>query len=160
MARVFIGLGSNLGDRESNLRAAVVALEDAPDVCVQRVSRFIETLPEGGPPQSSYLNAAAELRTELTPRRLLDLLLTVEARQGRVRTERWGPRTLDLDLLLYGDEVVNEPDLRVPHPRMADRTFVLQPLADIAPDVRHPVLEKTIRQLLQELAASAPRDFP
>ena len=160
MARVFIGLGSNLGDRESNLRAAVAALENAPDVCVQCVSRFIETLPEGGPAQPTYLNAAAELRTDLTPRGLLELLLAVEARQGRVRIERWGPRTLDLDLLLYDHEVIDEPDLQVPHPRMAGRTFVLQPLADIAPDVRHPASGKTIRQLLQELAASAQRNSP
>jgi len=154
MARVFLGLGSNLGDRESTLQSAVAALGHAPNVMVRRVSRFIETPPHGGPPQPDYLNGAVEIQTELAPRQVLELLTAIEQRLGRVRAERWGPRTLDLDLLLYDHEVINEPGLRIPHPRMHERSFVLQPLAEIAPDARHPLLGKTITRMLQELTAS------
>ena len=129
--RAFLALGSNLGDRQAYIDAAVA---DMPDVVA--VSPVYETDPVGGPAdQPPYLNAVVELDTDLSPRRLLELCQRLEAKAGRVRTERWGPRTLDVDVLLVGDLVVNEPDLVVPHPRMWERDFVLRPLADLAPEL-------------------------
>ncbi len=151
MAQAFIGLGSNLGDRKDNLRRALEVLQADPRIIVRRVSRFVETRPRGGPPQGNFLNAAAELQSDLSPRELLKVLLETEAQLGRVRTETWGPRTIDLDLLLYEDRIVQEADLLVPHPLMHQRKFVLKPLSEIAPDALHPVLKKSVRQLLQDL---------
>ncbi len=118
---------------------------------MRRVSTFIETEPVGGPPQGPYINAAAELRTTLSPRALLDVLLDVEDELGRVRTVHWGPRKLDLDLLLYEDQIIDEPRLQVPHRHMHKRQFVLEPLGEIAPDAVHPVLGKSVRELQEEL---------
>jgi 2-amino-4-hydroxy-6-hydroxymethyldihydropteridine diphosphokinase len=128
----YIGLGSNLGDREGNLRAALVRLAGLGEV---RASSFRETDPVGVTDQPRFLNAAAELSTQLRARDLLEALLGIERDLGRDRSreERWGPRTLDLDLLLYGDEVIDEPGLTVPHPRLAERLFVLEPLHELAP---------------------------
>ena len=128
--RAFLGVGSNLGDRERHLRDAIAAMPD-----VVAVSPLYETDPVGGPEQGPYLNAVVELDTERSPRELLDLCRILEEAAGRVRIERWGPRTLDVDVLLVGDLVVDEPDLRVPHPRLRERAFVLVPLADLAPDL-------------------------
>ncbi len=128
--RAFLALGSNLGDRLAHLRGAVAAMPD-----VVGVSRVYETAPVGGPEQGQYLNAVVELDTDLTPRELLDLCHRLEDAAGRVRAERWGPRTLDVDVLLVGDVVVDEPDLQVPHPRLWERAFVLVPLADLAPEL-------------------------
>ena len=126
--RAYLGLGSNLGDRRAHLRAAVAALPD-----VVAVSPLYETDPVGGPPgQGPYLNLVVALETDLSPRQLLDVAHSLEDAAGRVRKERDGPRTLDVDLLLVGDLCVNEPDLVVPHPRMWQRRFVLAPLADLA----------------------------
>lgn len=129
--RAFLALGSNLGDRQASIDAAVAAMPD-----VVAVSPVYETDPVGGPAdQPPYLNAVVELDTDLSPRQLLELCQRLEQAAGRVRRERWGPRTLDVDVLLVGDLVVNEPDLVVPHPRMWERDFVLRPLADLAPEL-------------------------
>ena len=148
----YIGLGANLGRRGHTLRCALAMLNARADLSVVAVSDFIETPPVGGPAgQPPFLNAAAELRTALPPRELLAALQAVEDHFGRTREVRWGPRTLDLDLLLYGSLVTDGPGLRVPHPRMHERLFVLEPLAQIAPDAVHPTLGKTLRALLHEL---------
>ena len=128
--RAFLGLGSNLGDREATLRAAVAAIPD-----LVAVSRVYETDPVGGPDQGRFLNAVVELATERTPRQLLELCRALEAAAERVRVERWGPRTLDVDVLLVGELAVDEADLEVPHPRLWQRRFVLAPLRDLAPEL-------------------------
>jgi 2-amino-4-hydroxy-6-hydroxymethyldihydropteridine diphosphokinase len=133
--RAYVGLGSNLGDREATLGAAVAELAAAPGVSVVRVSTLIDTEPVGLLDQPRFLNGALALETKLPPRELLDLLLAVETRFGRDRTAvpAQGPRTLDLDLLVYGEEQIDEPGLRVPHPRLHERAFVLRPLAEVEP---------------------------
>ncbi len=134
MTRAYVGLGANLGDRERTLRAAADALAAEEGIEVVSISTLRETEPVGVGEQPRFLNGAAELETTLTARELLDRLLTVEQRFGRVRIPgEHGPRTLDLDLLLYGDEVIDEPGLTVPHPRLHERRFVLEPLAELAP---------------------------
>jgi 2-amino-4-hydroxy-6-hydroxymethyldihydropteridine diphosphokinase len=154
MTTAYLALGANLGDRLANLTAARQALSAAPDVRVAAASPLFETAPVGGPPgQPPYLNAVLRVETTLPPRELLALGLAVEARCGRRRTERWGPRPLDVDLLLYGEAVIEEPGLVVPHPELHRRRFVLTPLADLAPELVHPRLGKSIRQLLAELPA-------
>jgi 2-amino-4-hydroxy-6-hydroxymethyldihydropteridine diphosphokinase len=130
MRRAFLGLGSNVGDRERNLTDAIESLAG-----VVAVSPLYETDPVGGPAQPPYLTVVVELATVLTPRDLLGVAHRLESAAGRVRLERWGPRTLDVDVLLVGDLRVDEPDLVVPHPRMWERRFVLAPLADLAPEL-------------------------
>ena len=130
MTRAFLGLGSNLGDRMAHLRVAVAALPD-----VVAVSPVYETDPVGGPEQDAYLNCVVELDTERSPHELLTLAHELEQAAARVRTIRWGPRTLDVDVLLVGDQQVDEPDLVVPHPRLRERSFVLIPLHDLAPEL-------------------------
>lgn len=147
-----IGLGSNLGDRRATLEGAIAALEATPGVRVRRVSAFRETEPVGGPSgQGAYLNAAAVLETTLGPFELLPLLQAIEARFGRVRTVRWGERTLDLDLLLFDDRIIQTPDLSVPHPRLTERRFVLEPLAEVAPQAVEPRTRRTVSELLADL---------
>ncbi|MFN8034536.1 MAG: 2-amino-4-hydroxy-6-hydroxymethyldihydropteridine diphosphokinase [Acidimicrobiia bacterium] len=132
MTRAYLALGSNLGDRMSRLREAVDGLGAEPGVTVVGVSAVYETEPEGGPDQPAYLNAVVALDTDLDARALLGLAGRLERAAARVRAERWGPRTLDVDVLLVGDASIDEPDLQVPHPRMWERPFVLAPLADVA----------------------------
>lgn len=137
MTRAWIALGSNLGDRAATIAAAVAALRFHPAIVVEAVSAVIETPPVGPPGQGPYLNAVARVRTNLCPRELLNALLAIERSLGRerARAERWGPRTIDLDLLLVDHHLVNEPGLTVPHPRMTERLFVLDPLAEIDPAI-------------------------
>jgi len=152
VTRCLIALGSNLGDRLDNLRAGVAGIERADGIDVVAVSPLYETAPVGGPDdQGPYLNAALAARTTLGAADVLALLHRIEAGRERERTVHWGPRTLDLDLLVHGDLVVDGDELEVPHPRMHERRFVLVPVCDIAPDTVHPGLGRTIRDLLAEL---------
>ncbi len=156
-AIAYIALGSNLGERRSYLGQALAALDADSGIHVERVSSFYETKPVGGPPgQGPYLNAAAELRTDYLPVQMLDILLRIETGLGRVRSEKDGPRTCDLDLLLFDDVVRDEARLILPHPRLHQRLFVLQPLAELAPGLRHPVLGRSIGALLAELQGIEP----
>lgn len=142
-----IALGSNLGDRVGHLNHAISRLQ--PLLADLVVSRFHETVPVGAPgPQPLFLNAAAVGRTTLTARRLLQALLAIEEERGRTRPYQNAPRSLDLDLILYGDATIDEPGLIVPHPRFRERRFVLEPLAEIAPEIRDPVTGKTIVEFL------------
>src|SRR5918995_6742047 len=135
MTRAYVGLGANLGDRERTIRAALAALDARWDVAVVAVSTLRETDPVGYVDQPRFLNGAAALETELSARELLDALLEVERGLGRERHERWGPRRIDLDLLLYADETIDEPGLTVPHPRLHERHFALEPLLDLEPEL-------------------------
>jgi 2-amino-4-hydroxy-6-hydroxymethyldihydropteridine diphosphokinase len=140
VTRAYVGLGANLGPREVTLLRAVDLLAETEGVDVVAVSQLRETDPVGVVDQPMFLNGAVALETSLSARDLLALLLAVERELGRVRAERWGPRTVDLDLLVYGDDVVDEPGLRVPHPRVRERRFALEPLAELDPDLAIPGL--------------------
>jgi 2-amino-4-hydroxy-6-hydroxymethyldihydropteridine diphosphokinase len=150
MPSAFIGLGSNLGDRERAIEDALRLLDAHAGIEVVAVSQVRETDPVGVVDQPRFLNAAARLETSLPPRTLLDRLLGVERELGRVRAGRYGPRTIDLDLLVYGGEVVDEPGLHVPHPRLHERRFVLEPLNDLDPELEVPGFGR-VRALLAEL---------
>ena len=138
--RAYVGLGSNLGEREATLRQALEVLGSTEGIEVVAVSCFRETDPVGVVDQPRFVNGAAALETSLAPRELLERLLEVERTLGRDRSteERWGPRTADLDLILYGDETIDEPGLEVPHPRLGERAFVLEPLLELDPELRLP----------------------
>lgn len=146
MSTAYIALGSNLGDKEKNLRRALLLLTQQ-GVEVVKVSGFLKTEPYGVTDQPQFLNAVCEVRTNLAPLALLDVLLATELAMGRVRLRHWGERNIDLDLLLYDNVVLDAERLRLPHPDMQNRDFVLLPLAEIAPEAVHPVLKKTISEL-------------
>jgi len=150
---LFLGLGSNLGDRAGNLRAAIEKL--SPGIIIEKVSPVYETKPKYLENQPKFLNIACSGQTEMSPREILDFIKKVEKDCGRVETERFGPRVIDIDLLFYGTERVNEPGLIVPHLQLSERAFVLFPLCDIAPDFVHPVLGSTIKELKEKLGNSA-----
>nr|WP_107728479.1 2-amino-4-hydroxy-6-hydroxymethyldihydropteridine diphosphokinase [Desmospora activa] len=151
MRRAYIGLGTNLGQRKTNLKEALIHLDRHEQMEVAQVSGIYETAPVGLLEQPDFLNVCAEVRTSLSPRELLEAMLQVERKLHRVRTIRWGPRTIDLDLLLLDHEVISEPQLTVPHPRMTERAFVLIPLAEIALDVVIPPTGRTVGEWLQVL---------
>jgi 2-amino-4-hydroxy-6-hydroxymethyldihydropteridine diphosphokinase len=148
----YIALGANIGERAINIQKAVDAINHTNGVTVGSVSRSFENSAVGGPEGSpDFLNAVVEVETSLEPGALLLRLLDIERSLGRERREKWGPRIIDLDLILYGDQIIDTPELKIPHPLMHQRRFVLEPLVEIAPGVRHPILNKTARQLLAEL---------
>jgi 2-amino-4-hydroxy-6-hydroxymethyldihydropteridine diphosphokinase len=151
MPRAWIGLGSNLGDRLGYIRKALGLIERIPETAVAAVSSVYDTEPVGRRDQPRFLNAVAEVTTELNPGALLGELLAIEDRCGRVRREMWGPRTIDLDLLIYDDVEITSNELTVPHPRLAERAFVLVPLAEIAPGVVVPGFGKDARALVGAL---------
>ncbi|MCM1190441.1 MAG: 2-amino-4-hydroxy-6-hydroxymethyldihydropteridine diphosphokinase [bacterium] len=150
--RAYLGLGSNLGEKESYLDGAVLALREHPLIREVRESKRIETAPYGGIEQDNFLNSVLRLDTLLGPEELLEVLHGIENAAGRERTVRWGPRTLDLDILFYDRLVYESDDLVIPHPDLENRDFVLRPLETLAPNYRHPVSGKTVSRLLQELS--------
>lgn len=149
--RAYLGIGSNMGDREGYIKGALQALQVHAGIRLTRVSDLLETAPYGGVEQDDFINGAVEIETLLTPEELLEALHEIENGAGRKRTLRWGPRTLDLDILFY-DRLVYESDtLVIPHPDLENRDFVLRPLSTLAPGYRHPILAKSVKRLLQEL---------
>ena len=155
-SKAAIALGSNLGDSRSILEQAFQTLARMPAITPIARSPWYLTQPVG-PPQPDYINGCAAIRTTLAPEQLLDTLLAIENQYGRARGERWGARTLDLDLILFDDVVMDTPKLQIPHPRMSERAFVLCPLTDIAPDWVDPVTQNTIAQLLERVDRSGVR---
>jgi 2-amino-4-hydroxy-6-hydroxymethyldihydropteridine diphosphokinase len=151
--KAFIGLGSNLGEREHLIRSAAEGLDLTPETKLVRISSLYDTKPVGDLEQPDYLNAVAIVQTELEPSRLLWNLHLIENKLGRKRSRRWEPRPIDLDLLFYGDLVIDQPGLKVPHPEAHKRAFVLVPMSELTPDLMHPVLGKSIDELLKSVKA-------
>jgi 2-amino-4-hydroxy-6-hydroxymethyldihydropteridine diphosphokinase len=146
---VYLSLGSNVGDRDRNLRAAIRALGVVGRV--KAVSSFYETEPVDFVDQAWFLNCAVALESVVSPERMMAELLRLEQKMGRERIQKKGPRTIDIDILMFGERIVDSPDLKIPHPAMQSRRFVLAPLAEIAPEAKHPVMKRTVRELLAEL---------
>lgn len=154
-ATAYLGLGSNVGDREEYIEQAVFLLEKNPNIQVSKRSSNYETEAEGGGDQPPFMNAAVEIRTKLTPHKLMEVCQEIETALGREREVEWGPRTIDIDILLFENEIISDDKLQVPHPLMHERMFVLKPLKEIAPHAAHPVLEKSIEALFDERKAEA-----
>lgn len=151
--KVYLGIGSNLGDRSANIDKAILCLKENPDMSVARVSTIYETDPVDGPAQGKFLNGVIELRTSFEPLLLLTTLQHIETKLGRIRSElRNQSRTLDLDILLFNDLIINTQQLIIPHALIQNRLFVLKPFAEIAPEVIHPILKRTIKELFIDLS--------
>ncbi|CCJ33644.1 2-amino-4-hydroxy-6-hydroxymethyldihydropteridine diphosphokinase [Caloramator australicus] len=146
----YIAFGTNVGNREENINVALKMMEDR-GLKIIKTSKIYVTEPYGYKDQPEFLNGAVEVETNLSCRELLNVLLNIEKDMGRVRHFKWGPRNIDLDIIFYNDEVIDEPDLKVPHPDMHNRDFVLKPLCDLNPNFVHPILKKTVKTLLDEL---------
>ncbi len=157
MVKAYIGLGSNLGNRSGNIEEATDSLKAVDSIEVKKISSIYETEPEGVEDQPHFLNCALEVETNLPPRKLLASLKAIERQMGRSRGKRCGPRIIDLDILLYGDLVMEEADLEIPHPLLAERLFVLAPLSEIASEIVHPKLGKSISGLRKQLGEK--KDF-
>jgi len=153
----FVGVGSNLGDRQRTIREAQSCMESSSQIRFVKSAPIYETAPMGGKPQGTYLNTVWELETGLTACDVLNRLLRIECDFDRVRHEKNDPRTLDLDLLFFGDSVIHEPGLTVPHPRLHERWFVLKPLWDLRPDWVHPIFKKSICELLDQVSENSPK---
>ncbi len=153
MSVAYISLGSNMGDRIKAIKKAIQLLDDHPDIIVNKVSSFYETEPLEYPDQDWFINAVAEIETKLNPEELLKIAVEIEAKLERVKTIRWGPRTIDVDILLYGSELISTSELQIPHLRMHARSFVLIPLAEIAGNLKHPILNKTAKELYEQLSS-------
>ncbi len=151
MVRVFIGLGSNIGEREKYLETALTQLREHPAIKIFKISKNYETEPEGYITQPRFINAVAELETPLPPEILLEELQEIEKKVGRTKSVKWGPREIDLDILVYGDQEFCSEKLQLPHPLIAERVFVLEPLTEIAPEIIHPVHKKSFKELLNIL---------
>lgn len=149
----YLGLGANLGDREATIRQALEKLDALPTIEVVAVSSLYQTAPVGMTNQPDFLNAAAAISTLLTPEELMAEVLQLEQQLGRVRTVRWGPRTIDIDILAFGSMAINQPELTIPHPRLGERAFALLPLAEIAPDLQLPGESETVQKKADILAA-------
>jgi 2-amino-4-hydroxy-6-hydroxymethyldihydropteridine diphosphokinase len=147
----YVGLGSNIGDKYANLALAIDKMRLIPDTRVVEQSADYLTAPVGPQDQPQFANSVVKITTERSPRELLDALKAIERAMGRANTGRWGPRVIDLDILLYDNAVIEEEDLKIPHPEMPRREFVLEPLCEIAPEAYHPVLKKTVREMLHDL---------
>jgi 2-amino-4-hydroxy-6-hydroxymethyldihydropteridine diphosphokinase len=154
----YIGLGSNIGDRQENLDRAIELLKNDPDIKVKAISDYINTSPVGYIDQPDFLNAVVELETSLSPHELLKACNNIEQELKRKRIIHWGPRTIDLDILLYGDLITEGEELVIPHPRMHEREFVLKPLNEIAPEALHPVLNRKINELYEDYKKQTAND--
>lgn len=150
-SNAFISIGSNIGDKESNLNNAIELLTNSYDTSLVKASSYLKTEPWGFEDQDEFLNCVVEVKTLLSPRELLEKMQSIESEMKRERIIKWGPRIIDLDIILFNNEVNNEEDLVIPHPRMEDREFVLEPLNEIAPNMLHPILKKRVWRLLEEL---------
>jgi len=151
MTKVYAGLGSNLGNKRENIIKAIDRLDACEGICVKEKSAFFNTTPVGGPLQPDYVNCAIGMETEIEPQVLLEEFKKIEIGLGRKPGVRWGPRVVDLDILLYGNRIVDDHNLKIPHERMHERAFVLEPLCEISPDIKHPVSGISISELLEKL---------
>lgn len=159
MARVFIGIGSNVGDRAGNCHGALLRISEAEGVMVFAASSLYETEPWGKTDQPGFINAAAGLETSLSPEALFELLKSIETAMGRVSAGKWGPRVIDLDILFYDEIVIKRPDLSIPHRHVHERAFVLVPLAEIIPGLIHPVLGRSVAELLEATGAAGVKPY-